>query len=367
MLKVAQIWGRVQGKLFGRLEQCLDTKLSPKQQRLVAILEIIRIEEHVPSGFAQRMGRPRRDRRALARAFVVKAFYNLPQTNLLIEMLRADATLLAICGWRDLSELPEASTFSRAFEEFATSKLCDRVHVALVKEHVSEHLVGHISRDATAIEAREKPVKKAPKPVKPKRRPGRPKKGEVVAKSPEPPKRLPRQLEQDPLQALAELPTACDVGAKRNSKGHTTFWIGYKMHLDVSDAGLPITAVTTSASLHDSQVAIPMEKLTAQRVTSLYTLMDSAYDAKLIEQCCQSHGHVPIIDRQRRSGDKPSWDPATARRYGERTVVERVNSRLKDHFGGRHLRVRGHTKAHSHLMFGLVVLFADQLLQLVTY
>ena len=365
-MKVAQIWGRVQGKLFGRLEQCLETKLTAKQRRLVAILEIVRVEEHVPSRFVKRIGRPPLDRRALARAFVVKAFYNLPQTNLLLELLRADATLLAICGWRDLSELPAASTFSRAFEQFATSQLCDRVHAALVKEHVSEHLVGHISRDATAIEAREKPAKKAPKPLKPKRRPGRPKQGEVVAKSPEPPKRLPRQLDQDPPQALAELPTACDVGAKRNSKGHTTSWIGYKLHLDVSDAGLPIAAVTTSASLHDSQVAIPLEKLTAERVTSLYTLMDAAYDARLIAQCCRSHGHVPIIDRKRRSGEKPHWDPATAQRFKERTVVERVNSRLKDHFGGRHLRVRGHAKVHAHLMFGIVALFADQLLQLVT-
>jgi IS5 family transposase len=366
MLKVAQIWGRVQGKLFGRLELCLETKLTARQRRLVAILELVRIEEHVPSRFVRRIGRPLRDRRALARAFVAKAFYNLPHTTMLIEMLRTDATLLAICGWRDLSELPDEATFSRAFAEFATSQLCDRVHAALVKEHVSEHLVGHISRDSTAIEAREKPAKKAPKPVRPQRRPGRPKKGEVIARPSEPPTRLPRQLAQDPQEALAELPTACDVGAKRNSKGHTTFWIGYKMHLDVNDAGLPITAVTTSASLHDSQVAIPLEKLTAQRVTSLYALMDSAYDARLIEQCCQSHGHVPIIDRKQRRGGRPPWDPATAHRYQERTAVERANSRLKDHFGGRHLRVRGHAKAHAHLMFGLVVLFADQLLQLVT-
>jgi hypothetical protein len=366
MLKVAQIWGRVQGRLFGRLEQCLQTRLTAKQRRLVAILEIIRIEEHVVSQFTKRMGRPLLDRRALARAFVAKAFYNLPQTAMLIELLRTESTLLAVCGWRDLSELPDESTFSRAFAEFATSKLCDRVHAALVKEHLSEHLVGHISRDATAIEAREKPAKKASKPVKSKRRPGRPKKGEVVEKSPEPPQRLVRQLDQDPPQALAELPMACDVGAKRNSKGHTTFWIGYKLHLDVNDAGLPITAVTTSASLHDSQVAIPLEKLTAQRVTSLYVLMDAAYDAELIEQCCQTHGHVPIIDRKRRSGKKAPWDPATAQRFKERTVVERANSRLKDHFGGRHLRVRGHAKAHAHLMFGIVVLFADQLLQLVT-
>ena len=28
---------------------------------------------------------------------------------------------------------------------------------------------------------------------------------------------------------LAGLPRACDVGTKRNAKGHTTSWIGYKL------------------------------------------------------------------------------------------------------------------------------------------
>ena len=33
----------------------------------------------------------------------------------------------------------------------------------------------------------------------------------------------------------------------------------------------------SSASLHDSQVAIPLLQMAARRVTSLYDLMDSAY------------------------------------------------------------------------------------------
>ena len=37
-----------------------------------------------------------------------------------------------------------------------------------------------------------------------------------------------------------------------------------------------------SASVHDSQVAIPLMKMTSDRVESLYELMDSAYDAELI-------------------------------------------------------------------------------------
>ena len=31
---------------------------------------------------------------------------------------------------------------------------------------------------------------------------------------------------------LADLPRACDVGSKRNAKGHTTSWIGYKLRAD---------------------------------------------------------------------------------------------------------------------------------------
>ncbi len=33
-------------------------------------------------------------------------------------------------------------------------------------------------------------------------------------------------------QMLADLPTACDVGSKKNSKGYKETWIGYKLHLD---------------------------------------------------------------------------------------------------------------------------------------
>ena len=42
-----------------------------------------------------------------------------------------------------------------------------------------------------------------------------------------------------------------------------------------------------------------------------------------------------------------------------------VNGRLKDEFGGRHLRVRGHAKVSCHLMFGILALTCDQLLRLI--
>jgi len=56
---------------------------------------------------------------------------------------------------------------------------------------------------------------------------------------------------------LDDLPSACDAGTKKNSKGYKVSWTGYKLHLDVADCGIPIGAVLTSASTHDSQIAIP--------------------------------------------------------------------------------------------------------------
>ena len=52
------------------------------------------------------------------------------------------------------------------------------------------------------------------------------------------------------------------------------------------------------------------------------------------------------------------------RRYVVRSESERINARLKDEFGGRHVRVRGHDKVLAHLMFGMTVLTASQLMRL---
>lgn len=362
MNSIAAIWGRIQGSLFPQLEATLAGPLTERQRQLVAILEVVRIEEHVRVPVGPLIGRPPKDRRAIARAFVAKAVYNLAHNEMLLELLTNDPVLRQLCGFQEFSKLPGTSTLSRAFTEFARGGLLDQVHEALVREHLGEQLVGHVSRDSTDIPAREKPVRRV-KVARPKKRPGRSKKGEPSTRVPT---RMERQVLQSPAQALAELPTACDVGVKPDSQGRRMYWAGYKLHLDVNDACLPLLAVTTSASLHDSQAAIPMARLTAQRVTALYELMDTAYDAALIHEACRELGHVPLIPRSGRRRPGPGFDPAQRMRFRERTVVERATGRLKDEFGGSQVRVRGHMKVHCHLMFGLIALFADQLLKLVT-
>jgi len=88
--------------------------------------------------------------------------------------------------------------------------------------------------------------------------------------------RLHRQRSMKLNDMLKELPRNCSIGTKKSSKGHQQYWRGYKLHLDVADGQMPISAVITGASVHDSQVAIPLATMTSQRVTYCYELMDSA-------------------------------------------------------------------------------------------
>ena len=165
---------------------------------------------------------------------------------------------------------------------------------------------------------------------------------------------------------LEDLPSVCDVGSKKNSKGHLTSWKGYKAHLDIAHGGIPISFILTSASIHDSQVALPLATITSKRVTNLYDVMDAAYDCAIIRDHSKSLGHVPLIDFNNRSPkDIRAFDPHEAERYKERSVAERMNARLKDEFGGRMIYVRGALKITAHLMFGIIVLTVDQLIRFV--
>jgi hypothetical protein len=378
---LSSTWHHIQGTLFPQLREEVGP-LTDQHKRVIVVLDVARIEAFVAvwSGLP---GRPPADRQALARAFVAKAVLGLPQTNQLIDRLIADKTLRRLCGWESREQIPSESTFSRAFAEFAASALPARVHEALIKATHAERLVGHISRDSTAIEARERPAKAAqPAPAAPRRKRGRPRKGE--APPPKEPRRLERQGAMTLSEMLADLPRRCDVGAKRNAKGHTTSWIGYKLHIDTADGDIPVACLLTSASLHDSQAAIPAERLskqaqiTAQRVTNLYDLMDSAYDAPEIHAASRALGHVPIIDVNPRRGGKAAQEAearakrranyqlAEQHRYNERSAAERVNGSLKDNYGARDVRVRGHDKVFCHLMFGILALTIEQLMRFVT-
>ena len=178
---------------------------------------------------------------------------------------------------------------------------------------------------------------------------------------------------------MLDLPKSCDIGAKSNSKGNKEYWVGYKLHIDTADGDIPLSCIITAASVHDSQVAIPLAELSAGKVINLYDLMDAAYDAPQIVLHSKNLGHVPIIAKNTRRNKKKrkeceaearalrtiNWILPEKRRYNQRSSGERVNSRFKDDFGGRMVRVRGHAKVACHLMFGILALAADSILNLV--
>lgn len=346
-------------------------------------------------------GRPAKDRAALATAFMAKAILNLPTTRDPISRLRVDEALRQYWGWTTVRALPHESKFSRAFAEFAITELPQQLHEAVIAATQHGRLIGHIARDSTAIPAREHfpetaqqkqeredRQREAKREAKGKKKDGkraattpgvaRQKGRHKRAKAADRGTRIERQRHQKLERMLKELARQCDIGAKKNSKGHEQYWRGYKLHLDVADGQVPVSAVLTSASMHDSQAAIPLMTMTSQRVVHLYELMDSAYDADQIHAHSRQLNHVPIIAPHPRRGtkkpsqmqkvfpDKPTpqltW--AQQERYKTRTMSERVNARLKDEFGASQIRVRGAARVMAHLMFGVLALTVDQWLRL---
>ena len=368
----------LQRSLFPRIEEEIG-ELGPRARLLVQVLALAPLAPWLQRSSGP--GRPCEDRRCLAAAFLAKAVYDCVTTRQLIEQLRGNAQMRRLCGWNAATDLPHESTFSRAFAEFAKSELPQLLHRVLIKATQGDRLIGHLSRDSTAIEARERFPEPSPSPTpspeanqKAKKYQKRPKRAKATERGTQ----IERQRKMKLKDMLAELSTQCAIGVKQSSKGHSQSWRGYKLHLDVADGQIPISAILTGANVHDVTVAIPLMTMSAQRVTWLYDVMDSAYDANAILDHCASMNHVPLVaSHPRRNGRSKSILPkvfpakiapemtwAQRERFKERTTVERVYARLKDEFGARHIRVRGSAKVFAHLAFGLVALTVDQVLKL---
>jgi hypothetical protein len=148
-----QRWNVVQYELIPELARDFGP-LTPKLKQVVHTLEWVRAEEYCVGGCG--VGRPPHERDWIANAFVAKGVLEIATTVGLIDRLMIEPVLRRICGFHLHKKLPSASTFSRAFDEFAQSALPERAHEALIKEHLGEELIGHLSRDSTAIEARER-------------------------------------------------------------------------------------------------------------------------------------------------------------------------------------------------------------------
>lgn len=344
------------------IQEVFEDYLSDSHRLFLSILRVV--EDSLPSVEQERAatGRKAYSMLPFIRAFLAKSFFKLITNKDLILRLQSDSCLRKICGFHTV---PSEATFSRRFEKIAHSHLMEQAINTLSEQYLEKHIIGHISRDSTAITAREKPInrkKEVKQADKPKRKRGRPKKGEV-----RPPKqdvRLTKQFSQSPGKSIKELNRACAWGGKKNSKGKTHYWPGYKLHLDVTDSGIPVTAVVTGANVHDSQLAIPMEKMTERKVTHLYSLMDAAYDAPQIRDYIRGKGRIELIDfNKRRKTFQREMAPHEKEVYKIRSTVERANSHLKDWFIPDKIYVKGYKKVNCTLMTAVLCLSAVKILQ----
>lgn len=370
--KLSTLWTNIQLKLFPDLEERIGD-LSPEYKRIVAVLELIRIEEFLPCTTFN-FGRPIKDRLQISRAFIAKIILKITYNKDLVLLLKSNTQLRTICGWDAYSKIPSESKFCRAFKEFSEINLPEKVHQALVSEMYKDRIIGHVIKDSTPIDAREAPLrKKGDAKERKKLLASQQAKDKKNGNS-----RKQKQLREDLTTSLEGLPILCDHGSKKMGNGFLTFWKGYKFHVAVDDLCIPIAAILTSASLNDSEVAIPLAIKSDLVAKNFYDLMDSAYNSPEIKEHSYSLGHVPIIDeRPRNPSQKEEKKAERARkrilnvytaedvRYRERSPKERFNALFKDYYGGRNIWYRGHSKISCHLMFGVLALTAVSVLNFI--
>ena len=185
-------------------------------------------------------------------------------------------------------------------------------------------------------------------------------------------------------EMLSLISTKCDTSIKQNSKGNRHRWTGGKLHLSVVDGDIPITAIYSSASVHDSSLALPLIKQSSQKVNYLYDLADAAYDTSIIKDYSTKQNHRPIIDINPKNSKKLKAKIALAKsekkilqplklynnsddlHYNQRGSVERVNAYLKDSYGCSKIYYQGAQKVASVLAFAVLSVCITQSLKLVT-
>ena len=378
---LSKMWLKVlnlEQSLFPRMETVVGT-LSPKEEKLMKVLDFAEIESFVCT---LQITNPPKDREEMARAFVAKQVYNFQTTRALIDRLKSDRTLRLLCGWRHQNKIPSESKFSRVFDEFSKQRISNKAHDMFIENYLSKILFFYSSSDSTAIELREKSAKKE-EPKETKRRQGRPKKGEeCLAKKPT----ILQQQEhmQSTEEMLSLIATQCDTSIKQNSKGNRHRWTGGKLHLSVVDGDIPVTAIYSSASVHDSSLALPLIKETSQKVNYLYDLQDAAYDGGIIRAYSEKFNHRPIIDINPKNskvrkeqialaksekkvlGSLGLYNDSDEKHYNQRGSVERVNAYLKDNYGCSKIYYKGATKVASVLSFAVLSVCITQALKLIT-
>lgn len=319
--------------------------LTSKHEQLIQLLDLIDLNEIYPRWmWDKEFGRPIANRHSFVIAFIARVLWNISTTKDLIAYLQVDRALRLICGFDGrTNQVPSESSFSIEFKRLSDLGIAGKLHERLIAEHCKEELYEHLALDASSIEVAERAriTKKAERTCA-------------------------EQRVKSLVEILADLPTACNFGVKKNSNGKGYTWKGYKLHAVVNEYNVPIASIITSASCHDSLCAIPLIRITEERVDGLYYLMDKGYDAQAIRDEVSSVGKVSLIDYKANRNGKVADEfiGNQLERHKKRTFVESHFSHLKMQFLPRYILYRGIKKVSNLLNLALAVITA---LQIVKY
>jgi hypothetical protein len=139
------------------LQSCFEEALNEQQKTFIHMLRCI--EAHLPLLIRPYAGTGRRPYQNLPflRSFFAQIYFQIGSVRKLIERLRADPNLRLICGF---TAIPGRSSFSRAFCSLAKMGMLSGTLEGLAKETFKGKAVYHVSRDSTAVSAREAVEKK---------------------------------------------------------------------------------------------------------------------------------------------------------------------------------------------------------------
>jgi hypothetical protein len=400
--------------------------LTNRHKQFIQILDLIDIDSAYPRSFWDCFfGRPKLDRQAFLRAFIAMIIWQIPTADKLRERLEVDGVMRSICGFDyRVNKLPSKSTFSRAFAELSKLNIGDKVHELLIAEHCSTDLYEHTSIDASAIAVAERAVatkkppsreemklakavlkekvklekaalKEAKKQAKAALKTKNTPQETISCGSPELPKlkqsiaeavtdtiranavihnnvlfkqkklTAKAQLTQTNSEIFSSLPVVCNYGSKNDSNGNQHTWKGYKLHIAVNDYNVPVASIVTSASTHDSLCAIPLIRITEDRIDNLYYLMDKGYDSSAIRTEADNHDKVALIDFNHRGNknDTREFDSNEQRHYGNRAFSESCFSNLKMQYLPNYILYRGISKVKCLLNLALSVITATQIIK----
>jgi len=208
-MKVSTFLGFTQEKI----EFVLNGRdLSDREKELLLFFDLLFLGNFI--SVPASTGRPRSSRVSLLKAFIVKAALNITENKQLREVLSGNSELHKICGWTESTEIPSLPTFSRVFKEFAEMKVAENIHATLIKTALKDSLIGHVSRDASSITAREKPIKKAKKIKRNQEKRRSSEKKELPLKKERINQNTKRQMNLELDGMMKDIPTACDYGYK---------------------------------------------------------------------------------------------------------------------------------------------------------